>query len=185
MNPTPYRRDRKRARVLTQSAFTVAIAALSSAAFSQVVLTVNPAQPQSGSNYTTIQAAIDAVPYNSLTPYDIQISPGTYHESDTISSSQQYITLQGMGATPSAVTITGGAGAVQMTAAGNDLKFENMTFSNTGGPSAGQQNTLYIQGDKQIYDNVAINAYQDTLQAENTGRFYIVNSTIQGTVDFI
>jgi pectin methylesterase-like acyl-CoA thioesterase len=185
MNPTLHPRDRKRARLLTQSAFTVAIAALSSAAFSQVVLTVNPAESQSGSNYTTIQAAINAVPFNSLTPYDIQISPGTYHESDTISSSQQYITLQGMGATPGAVTITGGAGAVQMTAAGNDLTFENLTFSNTGGPSAGQQNTLYIQGDKQIYDNVAIDAYQDTLQAENTGRFYVVNSTIQGTVDFI
>ncbi len=185
MNPKLHRRDRKRAGLLTQSAFAVAIAALSSAAFSQVVFTVNPAQTQSGNNYTTIQAAINAVPFNSLTPYDIQIFPGTYHESDTISSSQQYITLQGMGATPSAVTITGGAGAVQMTAAGNDLTFENMTFANTGGPSAGQQNTLYIQGDKQIYNNVAINAYQDTLQAENTGRFYIVNSTIQGTVDFI
>jgi pectinesterase len=157
----------------------------SSAAWGQVVLTVNPAQSQTGTNYTTIQAAINAVPFNSLTPYDIQIQPGTYTESDTISSSQQYITLQGMGATPSAVTITGGAGAVQMTAEGNDLTFENMTFQNTGGPSAGQQNTLYIQGDKQIYNNVAINAYQDTLQAENTGRFYIVNSTIMGTVDFI
>ncbi len=151
----------------------------------QVVLTVNPAQPQSGSNYTTIQAAINAVPFNSLTPYDIQISPGTYSEADTISSSQQFITLQGIGAGPSAVTIAGGAGAVQMTAAGNDLTFENLTFQNTGGPSAGQQNTLLITGDKQVYNNVAINAYQDTLQTENTGRFYIVNSTIQGTVDFI
>jgi len=157
----------------------------SSAAWGQVVLTVNPANPQTGSNYTTIQAAINAVPFNSLTPYDIQIAPGTYNESDTISASRQFITLQGMGSTPGAVTITGGAGTVQMTAVGNDLTFENMTFQNTGGPSAGQQNTLYIQGDKQIYNNVAINAYQDTLQAENTGRFYMVNSTIQGTVDFI
>ena len=176
---------KKRCPFLFVTAVGIAVAAHPLLGFGQVVLTVNPAQSQTGSNYTTIQAAINAVPFNSLTPYDIQIQPGTYTESDTISSSQQFITLQGMGSTPSAVTITGGAGAVQMTAEGNDLTFENMTFQNTGGPSAGQQNTLYIQGDKQIYNNVAINAYQDTLQAENTGRFYIVNSAIMGTVDFI
>jgi pectinesterase len=167
------------------SATCATLFALGIDASGQVTLTVNPSQGQSGNNYTTIQAAINAVPFNSLTLYVIQISPGTYTETDIISASQQYITLQGMGANPGSVVLTGGAGAVQLTAAGNDLTVENMTVQNTAGPSAGQQNTLLVTGDKQVFNDVVISAYQDTLQTQNTGRMYVVNSTIKGTVDFI
>jgi autotransporter-associated beta strand protein len=151
----------------------------------QVTFTVNSSLPQSGNNYATIGAAIGAVPANSLTPYVIQISPGTYNETDTISSAQQYITLEGMGSTPGAVILQAGASQVPLSAAGNYLTVENMEILNTAGPTAGQQNAVYATGDKQVYNNVIISGYQDTLQTEGTGRMYFVDSTIQGSVDFI
>ena len=60
-----------------------------------MTLTVAP----SGAEYTSVQAAVNAVPENPTVPYTILIGPGTYDETVTIPSDKPDLTLRGSPAT--------------------------------------------------------------------------------------
>ena len=51
--------------------------------------------------YTTVQAAVNAVPANNTSRVTITIKAGTYREIVTIPSNKPYITLQGLGSSAS------------------------------------------------------------------------------------
>jgi pectin methylesterase-like acyl-CoA thioesterase len=150
-----------------------------------VVLTVNPGQPVTSTNFQTIQSAIDSIPAANITPYDIQVSPGTYAERIIIPTGKEFITLDGRGGT---VTIQMGADLTHVAivqAQANNFTMENITVNDTSGQN-GPDNALLSTGDRQTYLNDSFLGYQDTLFANKSfARQYFKNCTISGSVDFI
>ena len=142
--------------------------------------------------YKTVQAAITAAASNSSTRQVITIKAGTYREIVTVPSTKTNITLQGAGSTSSGVVIVnnhssaggyGTSGSATFFASAAGFQASNLTISNDYG-SGSQAVALQTNGDKQIYNNVRVLGFQDTLLT-NTGRAYFVNSYIEGATDFI
>ena len=114
------------------------------AADTSVTLTV----ATSGGEYTSVQAAVDAVPDSSPTPYTILIEPGTYEEAVTIPATKLHLTLLGATRNPASVVIdsgplqrpgepasTGGAygaeGSATVHVKASNFTAEYITFSNS------------------------------------------------------
>ena len=137
-------------------------------------------------------------------PTVISLAQGTYTGQFTVD--QPYTELIGATGNAADVVITdnvtaaaGGSdkGSSTVINTASDTTFENLTIANTNtadagaNPPAGSQDVaLYTSGDRQVYDNVSVLGYQDTLYlntASSTGtdRSYFYNSYIQGAVDFI
>jgi pectin methylesterase-like acyl-CoA thioesterase len=142
--------------------------------------------------YATVQAAVNAVAANNASRVIINIKAGTYREIVSIPSNKPYITLNGTGSGPSNVVIVnnrsnaggyGTFGSATVTVAAKEFIASNLTFANDYGTGS-QAVAINMNGDKGIYRNVRFLGNQDTLLA-NTQRQYIVNSYVEGTVDFI
>lgn len=164
---------------------------------------------------TTIQGALKLVAPE--TPAKILICPGTYHERVQVYG--QHLTLIGIGR----VVITADRYARQLgvdgheygtfrTATvyvnGEDIRLENLTIQNTAGTGVGigQAIALFAEGKRLTFDQVTLDAFQDTLclgplpplqkdhtpfVSEKRWREYVQQDftfsgcTIKGTVDFI
>ena len=142
--------------------------------------------------YRTVQAAIDAVPANNTTRRVITIKAGTYREIVTVPSNKPFITLQGLGGSAANTVIVnnhssaggyGTSGSATFFASGHDFTATNLTIANDYGVGS-QAVALSLNADRQILNNVRVIGNQDTLLT-NTGRAYVVNSYVEGTVDFI
>jgi pectinesterase len=144
-------------------------------------------------NYTTVQAAIAAATSGTV----ITIKAGTYHGQVSIPAAKPGITLQGATGTATDIVITGntpqstagasGSATVLNLAAGTTIT--GLTMANTYGAGS-QALALYAGGDRQVYRNVRVLGYQDTLLSwGGTGtaqvRQYVYKSYIEGAVDFI
>jgi pectin methylesterase-like acyl-CoA thioesterase len=146
--------------------------------------------------YTTVQAAVDAVPANNTSRQIITIKAGTYRESVVIPSNKPYITFQGLGSGPSNTVIVnnkpastaGTTGSATVYVQSKEFNATNLTFNNDYDETANgssQALALALYGDKAVLKNVRVTADQDTLLIYNSARAYIANSYIEGTVDFI
>ncbi|MCX5243300.1 pectinesterase family protein [Streptomyces prunicolor] len=164
-------------------------------------------------DYTTVQAAIDAVPSDGL-QYIVLIEPGTYHEVITVPASKAYLFIKGDTTNAADVVITadrahgmtdpttgqpyGTQGSAVATIKANDVTVANVTIQNTFTPAnhpevdaySTQAVALAAEGDRQTYTQDRIISRQDTILAkapEATGQYrqYFVGSYIEGTVDFI
>ncbi len=135
------------------------------------------------SQYSTIQAAINAVPNNSSTVYLIQIASGNYNQAVTIPSGKNNITLQGAGMTATRIYV--GANQDALTILGSSILVKNLTVENTAGQNAGQQQAVYTQGKQISFNNCLIKAWQDGLQMKQGSQQYLYQCQIQGSVDYI
>ncbi|WP_239135559.1 pectinesterase family protein, partial [Actinoplanes derwentensis] len=142
--------------------------------------------------YTTVQAAIDAVPANNTTRRTITIKAGTYREIVTIPSNKPYVTLQGLGSSASQTVIVnnhssaggyGTSGSATVFVNGANFAATNLTLSNDYGEGS-QAVAANLNGDRSVFDNVRFLGAQDTLLVNNY-RHYVRNSYVEGTVDFI
>ncbi|MBB2948040.1 pectinesterase [Actinoplanes lutulentus] len=142
--------------------------------------------------YKTVQAAVDAVAANNTSRKTITIKPGTYREIVTIPSNKPFITLQGGGDSSDDVVIVnnrsnaggyGTSGSATFFANGKETNATNLTISNDYGEGS-QAVAANLNADRLIFDNVRFLGAQDTLLL-NSGRSYIKNSYVEGTVDFI
>lgn len=162
------------------------------------------AQDGSG-DYTTIQAAIDAVPDNGKRTI-IFVRNGLYNEKVFIgtryTTSQKIISIIGESKEgviiswddyhgkkidyPGKGSITAdGMTAPTMTVTSPDFYMENVTVRNTVTDATAQAEALYQAGDRQILKNVALEGYQDTHRTKKTNRFFYFDCDIKGNVDFI
>ena len=181
--------------------------AAAAAAATGVTLTV----AKSGAEYTSVQAAVNAVPENPTVPYTILIGPGTYDETVTIPSDKPDLTLQGSTGNPADVVITaanyngetdpaggtyGTEGSATVHAQASDFTAEYITFANTfdkndfPAVTGTQAVAIAMEGDRQVYRDDIFYGHQDTLlswdsSATTTLRQYVYDSTIEGDVDFI
>ncbi|MEU5097039.1 pectinesterase family protein [Streptomyces sp. NPDC020996] len=147
--------------------------------------------------YRTVQAAVDAVPANNTTRRVITIKPGTYREIVTIPSNKPYITLQGLGSSASSTVIVnnhyagayGTSGSATVFAYGHDFVATDLTVSNDFDESSvtsGQQAVaLHLNADRAVFSNVRLLGDQDTFLVNDATRAYMVNSYVEGTVDFV
>ncbi|BBH66420.1 hypothetical protein ACTI_31050 [Actinoplanes sp. OR16] len=142
--------------------------------------------------YKTVQAAIDAVAANNTSRQTITIKPGTYREIVTVPSNKPFITLKGGGDSADDVVIVnnrssaggyGTSGSATFFANGKETNAANLTISNDYGEGS-QAVAANLNADKLVFDNVRFLGAQDTLLV-NSGRSYIKNSYVEGTVDFI
>ncbi|MET3426879.1 pectinesterase [Actinoplanes tereljensis] len=142
--------------------------------------------------YTTIQAAIDAVPANNTTRRTITVKAGTYREIVTVPATKPYVTLQGLGSSASQTVIVnnhssaggyGTSGSATVFVNGHDFAASNITLSNDYGEGS-QAVAVNVNADKSVFNNVRFLGAQDTLLV-NAGRSYYTNSYVEGTVDFI
>ena len=153
------------------------------------------AQDGSG-NYTTVQAAVNAVPANNTTRVVIYIKNGTYKEVVTVPTNKPYITFYGQNeqktiitydnyhgkAMPGGGTFGTGTSASVFIEASNFNAY-NLTVQNTAGKVA-QAVAINVTGDRALFNQCQFLGWQDTLYA-HTGRQYYVNSYIAGNIDYV
>ncbi|CAM5644398.1 pectinesterase family protein [Streptomyces coeruleorubidus] len=183
-------------------------AAASTKAAAATTLTV--AKDGSG-QYTTVQAAVNAVPANNPSRVVIAVKPGTYRELVKVPSNKPHVTIQGTGGSRKDTTIvynnasgtpkpgggtygTGGSATVAVEA--DDFQARNLTISNNFDEKANQQLSghqavaLRTAADKVFLDGIIVSGDQDTLLLDTAakdrlGRVYVSNSYVIGNVDFI
>lgn len=174
---------------------------LSYAQSSQKKLTV--AKDGSG-DFTTIQAAVNAVRDLGQWRVTILIKKGIYQEKLMIPSWKTKISLIGEGRDQTIITnndysgkeLTGARDAFGNTkfstytsytvlVQGDDFSAENLTIENTAG-KVGQAVALHAEADRCVIKNCNLWGNQDTLYAATAGsRQYYLDCEITGTTDFI
>ncbi|MFI6227211.1 pectinesterase family protein [Micromonospora echinospora] len=159
---------------------------------------VTPTVAADGSGqYRTVQAAIDAVPTNNTQRVTITIKPGTYRQVVRVPANKPHITLRGLGSGPSNTVLVfnnsanshGTSGSASMFVDGANFVAENLTISNDfdeNSTSSGHQAVaLHLNADRAVLRNVRLLGDQDTFLVNDRTRAYMVNSYVEGTVDFI
>ncbi|WP_448697696.1 pectinesterase family protein [Mucilaginibacter sp. AW1-3] len=148
-------------------------------------------------NYTTVQAALNAVPANSSARTIIYIKNGTYKEVVTVAANKINVSLVGQSANgvkltydnysskinPATGTGYGTGGSSSSFINGQGFYATNITFENSSGP-VGQALAVNITADKSVFYNCKFLGRQDTWYAANC-RIYLKNCYIEGTTDFI
>jgi len=165
------------------------LCAATSVVRAEVHLTVGSLEQ--GGQYTTVQAAVDAVPASNTERHVIDIMPGTYNARVKIPSNKPYITLHGQDPITTILTFNETTSSLpnestnhaSTVVQGADFVAENLTFQNTFGPGA-QALAIYAKADRLIFNNCRFLGWQDTLRAE-FGRQYFYNNYVEGSVDFI
>ncbi|MFD3836787.1 pectinesterase family protein [Streptomyces sp. NPDC058642] len=184
-------------------------AAASTKAAAATTLTV--AKDGSG-QYSTVQAAVNAVPANNASRVVISVKPGTYRELVKVPSNKPHVTIQGSGGSRKDTVIvynnasgtpkpdgsgtygTGGSATVAVEA--DDFQARNLTISNDFDEAANQSLSghqavaLRTAADKVFLDGIIVSGDQDTLLVDTAakdklGRVYMTNSYVIGNVDFI
>jgi pectinesterase len=158
------------------------------------------AQDGSG-DYTTVQAAFNDVPDLYTGMWCIYVKAGTYKEKLMLGQNKSNVVLKGQGAENTILTYDDYAGKPGVGGTSNcystaiesddfvamDITFQN-TVKNDGSAADQQAVALRVNGDRQSYYNCHLLGYQDTYYTwggRGTGRTYMKNCYIEGSVDFI
>lgn len=146
--------------------------------------------------YTSVQAAIDAVPENNTGLVTIEILSGTYTEKVSIPSNKPYITLQGTGRTTTIITYNDTANSTNSTFRSatfsvwaNNFTARNLTFQNSAphavaGETGAQAVALLIGGDMAAFYGCGFLSSQDTI-CDDAGRHYFRDCYVEGNIDII
>ncbi|MFD5138492.1 pectinesterase family protein [Streptomyces sp. NPDC058378] len=182
-----------------------------SASGAEAATTLTVAKDGSG-QYTTVQAAVDAIPAGNTARVVVSIAPGTYRGLVRIPAGKQNVTLQGSGAGRSDTVLVfdnasgtrkpdgsgtyGTSGSATVAAEADGFQARNLTISNDFDEAAHQDMSalqavaLRTAADKVFLDSVIVTGDQDTLLLDTAskaapGRVYMKNSSVVGNVDFI
>jgi pectinesterase len=148
--------------------------------------------------FTSVQAAINAVPQNTnLTNWCvILIKPGVYKELIYVQREKHFVRL--VGEDPERTVLTydlhanlpgpdgkpiGTFRTPSTVIDADDFVAENLTFQNSAGPK-GQALAVRLDGDRLIFRNCRFLGWQDTIFCDR-GRQYYENCYVAGAVDFI
>jgi pectinesterase len=152
------------------------------------------AQDGSG-NYTTVQAAFNAVPDRSEKRTVIFIKNGRYKEKLILDSLKTNVSLIGEDVASVILTYDDHSGkkygsdtlntwtSFSTKIAADGFEAENVTFENSAG-RVGQAVAIMITSDKVQFRNCRFIGNQDTFFANSIGRLYLRNCYIEGTTDF-
>jgi len=166
--------------------------------FSQSIKTITVAQDGSG-NYTTVQAALNAVPLNNKIPHTINVKSGVYYEKLFLDSSKEFVTLIGENRFNTILTYNDHAGKLSpkgdtintrtswsFKIMADNFTAKNIRFENDAGFTAGQAVAVESDGDKAVFINCGFFGNQDVLFTNSDkSRQFFGNCYIEGTTDFI
>lgn len=170
------------------------MSAISLGTYAQRVITV--AKDGTG-DYTTIQAAIDAVTEGEEAV--IKIKAGTYEELVKIGTRQKAstkkVSLIGEGTDKTIITESKGKNNIgngkdvrdyaTLAVFADDFYAQDICIQNTGGSAAGQALALHVDRDRATFYHCRIAGYQDTHRTKKTTRSYYKECVIEGATDFI
>jgi pectinesterase len=169
------------------------LAAATSAIQSQLAGKITCVVAADGSgNYTTVQAAIDAIPDSNPTTKLIFIKNGTYHEKILCPYKKTNLILVGANVDScilsyndaSLETIAlNGFNSYSFRADPDGFEAMNLTFQNTA--TTAQAVALHTNGDRQVFLHCKISGYQDAYYNNIRTRGYFKDCCFQGTVDFM
>ncbi|MFI6963038.1 pectinesterase family protein [Streptomyces sp. NPDC050255] len=184
---------------------------IAAASTTAAATTLTVAKDGSG-QYSSVQAAVNAVPAGNTARTVIAIAPGTYRELVKIPSTKQNVTLQGTGPSRKSTVIVydnasgtqkpdgsgtyGTGGSATVAAEGDGFQARNLTIANDFDEAAHQDMSglqavaLRTAADKVFLDSIITEGDQDTLLLDTAakdrlGRVYMKNSYVVGNVDFI
>ncbi|MFE0255484.1 pectinesterase family protein [Streptomyces sp. NPDC059010] len=186
------------------------IGTTSATASTKAATTLTVAKDGSG-QYSTVQAAVNAVPANNPSRVVVQVKPGTYREAVTVPANKPHVTIVGTGASRKDTVIVEGhaagmakpgggtygtPGSATLSVKADDTQLRNLSVTNDFDEGANQSLNghqavaLLTMADKVFLDNLIVTGDQDTLEMETAakgtlGRVYVKNSYILGNVDFI
>lgn len=180
---------------IVSSYFFFACITLASVAQSQKIIV---AKDGTG-NYTTVQAAFDAIPTGNTKPVSIFIRKGIYKELLTLDTRKDFVTLVGEDKNTTVLTFDNHAGkrlvngdtintwtSASFFLYANDFTAENITFENNAGFTAGQAVAIFANGDRLQFTNCRFVGFQDVLFCSGAGSRQIYKHCyIEGTTDFI
>jgi pectinesterase len=162
-------------------------------------------------DFTSVQAAVDAVPSGNPGAFTIRLKPGVYAGQVIIPADKPHIVLRGLGADPARVVISddrangtpkpdgttwGTSGSASVTISADDFVARNLTFANSFDEAAHpeiankQAVAVLTRGDRLVFDHVRFLGNQDTLyvnspDATKVSRAYFHECYVEGDVDFI
>ncbi|KAK6147538.1 hypothetical protein DH2020_018450 [Rehmannia glutinosa] len=156
------------------------------------VYTPNVTVAKDGSgNFTTISAALNAMPKKYTGRYVIYVKEGVYQENVVVNKTMVNVTMYGDGSQKSIVTgsknYVDGVPTFQtatFAVLGDGFLAQSIGFRNTAGPEKHQAVALRVQADRSIFVNCRMEGYQDTLYVQTHRQFYR-SCYITGTIDFI
>lgn len=150
-------------------------------------------------DFSSVQAALNAVPLNNKKSFTILIKNGVYKEKLRLNSSKNFVTLLGEDKFNTILTYDDHTG--KLSPAGDTINTRtswsfllkadnftacNITFQNDAGFTAGQAVAMEADGDKLIFTNCRFIGNQDVLFTNSEkSRQYYEHCYIEGTTDFI
>lgn len=146
--------------------------------------------PDSLGDFCTLQGAVDYIPEDNYTPFEIYVRNGTYDSAAYLGPGRNRIRLVGEDRKK---TILAGRNNDRMNAGrmmrpfisvdADDITIENLTIRNTTPYRGSQAEALRLEGQRCIVRNCDFYSFQDTLLLN--GRVYVADCYIEGDVDFI
>jgi len=146
-------------------------------------------------DYTSVIDAISAAPSGRTQPWLIFIKNGSYKGHHVIPSTKPFIHLIGQSRDGVVIkdSLNANNGSITdrstMVIQSTDVYFENFTLENTHGyvtQSGPMAEALNTDKDRFAMKNVYVRSYQDTwMTGGSISRQYVLNSRIEGAVDFI
>ena len=152
--------------------------------------------PDGTGDFTSVQAAVDAVPAGNTEPVVISIGAGTYKERIVVPRTKRFIRFYGEDEDTTILTYDLYAGikdengkeigtfrTPSVTIEADDFSAEGVTFDNSAGP-VGQAVAVAVTGDRCVFRGCRFLGWQDTL-LDQSGRHYYEDCYIAGHCDFI
>lgn len=146
--------------------------------------------PDSLGDFCTLQGAVDYVPEDNYTPFEIYLRNGTYDAVAYLGPGRNRIRLVGEDRKKTILAgrnndkmNPGRMGRPFVSVDANDVTVENLTVRNTTPYRGSQAEALRLEGQRCIIRNCDFYSFQDTLLLN--GRVYVADCYIEGDVDFI
>ncbi|MBN8672573.1 MAG: alpha/beta hydrolase fold domain-containing protein [Chitinophagales bacterium] len=150
-------------------------------------------------DFSSVQAALNAVPLNNKKSFTILIKNGVYKEKLRLDSSKNFVTLIGEDKFNTILTYDDHTGKLSVRGdtintrtswsfllKADNFTASNITFQNNAGFTAGQAVAMEADGDKIIFRNCRFIGNQDVLFTNSDkSRQYYEHCYIEGTTDFI
>jgi pectinesterase len=150
----------------------------------------------SSGDFSTLQAAFNALPDSSKTNINIFVKNGIYKEKLVLPASKTNITLTGEDNLQTIITYDDFSGRIvgkDTLTTHNSCSFRiladqftacNLTFENSAG-RVGQAVAVEVNSDRVIFRHCRFIGNQDTYYTNSVGRIYMDKCYIEGTTDFI
>lgn len=167
-------------------------------ALGQKTKTLTVAKDGSGT-YSTVQAALDAIPSGNVKPINIFIKKGVYKERLVLDTRKDFVTMTGESAENTILTFDNHArkilpngdtintwNSASFFIYADNFTARNLTFQNNAGFDSGQAVAVFAFGNRLAFSHCNFKGFQDVLFCSGNGvKQYYEDCYIEGTTDFI